>query len=75
MSWERNYDNWKLASPYDDEKIACQCEYCEEDIYVGQEIYKADGNVFCDKDCCIEYLLDESGASADYMEDEEDDRD
>ena len=55
--WEREYDNWKLKSPWDDEKVFCNCEHCEEEIYEGEEYFEVDGAKI-HEDCFNEYAYE-----------------
>lgn len=45
-----NYDRWKLDDGIGIEKVACKCEGCDEEIYVGHEAFKTDDGLFCDLD-------------------------
>jgi hypothetical protein len=54
-----NYDRWKLDDGIGVEKVVCQCDQCDSDIYEGQEGYVSDSGRFCDRDCAIEFLLDQ----------------
>lgn len=55
--WERNYDKWKLKSPWDDEKVFCHCEHCDSEIYEGEEYMEVDdANVH--EDCFNDYAYE-----------------
>lgn len=46
------YDEWKLSTPWDKEKVAFQCEHCHEPVLVGEEFIKTNyGDVH---DSCYE---------------------
>ena len=49
-----NYDNWKLSSPNDDEKIFCECAECGGEIYVGEEVFEIDFE-YIHEDCLDDY--------------------
>lgn len=31
------YDEWKTNTPWNDSKVAFECDHCGQDIYVGDE--------------------------------------
>jgi hypothetical protein len=54
----RDYDDWKLSSGQDNEKVWCACDHCFGEIYVGEEYYHIE--MFGDnvhEDCVVGYLL------------------
>jgi hypothetical protein len=55
----RDYDDWKLDTPDNHEKIFCNCDQCGEPIYIGEdyiEISTVDENVHSEGDCFEEYV-------------------
>lgn len=50
-----NYDNWKLASGRDNEKIICDCDHCDGEIYHGQEYYLIRNSDRVHEECFSDY--------------------
>jgi len=49
-----NYDRWKLDTPDNYIKVACTCEHCGGEIYVGEEYDETtEGNVH--QDCFMPF--------------------
>lgn len=53
--WEREYDLWKTRTPEDNEVIFCYCEYCDGEIYEGEEYWHVE-DVSIHEDCFIDYI-------------------
>lgn len=47
-----NYDAWRLASPYDDEK--CTCDKCEEEVTDEKLFETSNGDYYCER-CAEDY--------------------
>jgi hypothetical protein len=55
-----NYDDWKLDTPDNHEKVFCYCDECNDPIYVGDDYIKLgyDGACLCSEtDCFEQYVL------------------
>lgn len=51
----QNYDEWKLR-PYDDEPvIACLCDHCNDEIFVGEDCIDTVDGTRLHTDCFDEY--------------------
>jgi hypothetical protein len=55
-----NYDNWKLDTPDNHEKVFCYCDECNEPIYVGEDYIKLgyDGAKLHTEGECFEYYVE-----------------
>ncbi|MFX3623213.1 MAG: hypothetical protein ACE3JP_03980 [Ectobacillus sp.] len=63
-----NYDEWKTSPPEDDEVIVCQCEYCDGDIFAGEEAYKVNVDEWVHEDCFLDYAKEELDVCLDIVE-------
>lgn len=52
-----SYDTWKTTTPEDKLITVCECEYCNAELYAGQEVaIDTEENLyFCDRDCFNEF--------------------
>ena len=39
-------------------KVVASCQDCDGDIYEGEEVVEYEDNIFCNKECMAEYLLE-----------------
>lgn len=52
----RLYTFSRFAEPDDKEKPLATCDCCGDDLYEGLDVIRFEGNIFCSKDCLIDYL-------------------
>lgn len=38
-------------------RVVCQCEYCHEEVYEGDDVYNIDGEII-HEDCFVDYCRD-----------------
>lgn len=55
---------------FDDEKAVCECSQCKDDLFKGDDIVRYSDEVFCSKDCCINWILEADHAEEDTLGDE-----
>lgn len=51
------YDNWKLSSGYDNEKVFSNCDHCDGEIYAGEDYYQIEDSLL-HEDCLESYVKD-----------------
>jgi hypothetical protein len=56
-----NYDRWKLSEG-PTAVIVCECDYCQEPIQEGEDVYKLDSGDTVHEDCFNEYAKEVLGA-------------
>lgn len=39
------------------QEVECHCEYCHEPLHTGQEVFKFNGQFFCDTICLFDYNM------------------
>lgn len=56
-----NYDKWKLDTPDNHLKTFCNCDYCGQDIYIGEEYIEFNNGdrVHIESNCFEEYINEE----------------
>lgn len=62
-----NYDNWKLATQLDYERVVGYCPACNECVYKGEEVYAIEDE-YIHEDCFEEFAKETLYATLEYAE-------
>lgn len=62
-----DYDEWKTSTPQDREVIIVLCEYCNGEIYEGEECLKTNEGIIHDT-CFFEFAYEVLEVSIAYAE-------
>lgn len=54
-NFARAEETW-LTPPEAKEIVAGQCSHCRVSLYVNDECYRFEENLFCDKDCFCDWI-------------------
>ena len=50
-----------------EEMPVAECEWCDRDLYKHEEAIEYDGTHFCEKDCLVEYVMEQIDYREKYL--------